>query len=88
MAETKEVSRIVDDKISAFHSAQNKSTELIEQAVANLEKAGDRLSEIHKELQTAIRDKIDISRSKMSEMRLELRTLVQEVESFSQLSAV
>ena len=37
---------------------------MMEQAVSNLEKLGDRLSEIHVELQTAIRvDKIEISKS-------------------------
>jgi stearoyl-CoA desaturase (delta-9 desaturase) len=86
LAETKEVSRIVEKKISAFQSAQSKSTEIIDQAVANLEKAGERLSEIHKELQTAIRDKIDISKSKMNELRLEVRSMVQEIESFGKLS--
>ena len=86
LAETKEVSRILEKKISAFQSAQNKSTEFIDQAVANLEKAGDRLTEIHKELQTAIRDKIDISKSKMNELRLEIRSMVQEIESFGKLS--
>jgi len=81
LAETKEVSRILEKKISAFQSAQNKSTEIIDQAVANLEKAGDRLTEIHKELQTAIRDKIDISKSKLSQLRLEVQSMVQEIES-------
>jgi len=86
LAETKEVSRILEKKISAFQSAQSKSTEIIDQAVANLEKAGDRLTEINKELQTAIRDKIDISKSKMNELRLEIRSMVQEIESFGKLS--
>ena len=86
LAETKEVSRILEKKISAFQSAQSKSTEFIDQAVANLEKAGDRLSEIHKELQTAIRDKIEISRAKMNELRLEVRTMVQEIDASGKIA--
>ena len=86
LAETKEVSRIVENKLSAFQSAQNKSTEIVEQAAANLEKLGERLTEIHKELQTAIRDKIDLSKSKLSELRLEVQSMVQEVETFGKLA--
>ena len=51
-----------------------------------LEKFGDRLSEIHHELQTAIREKIEISKSKMSELRSEVRTIVQEIESSGKLA--
>jgi len=86
LAEAKEVSRIVEHKLSAFQSAQNKSTEIVEQASANLEKLGDRLSEIHKELQTAIRDKIELSKSKLSELRLEVQSMVHEIESFGKLA--
>ena len=86
LAETKEISRIVNDQLSAFQSAQNKSSELIDQASANLERFGDRLSEIHQELQTAIREKIEISKGKMNELRSEVRTIVQEIESFGKLA--
>tara|TARA_B100000035_G_C20711744_1_gene427310 strand:- start:113 stop:607 length:495 start_codon:yes stop_codon:yes gene_type:complete len=86
LAETKEVSRIVKSKISAFQTAHNKGSEIMEQAVSNLEKLGDRLSEIHVELQTAIRDKIEISRVKMNELRLEVRTMVQEIESSGKIA--
>jgi Na+/phosphate symporter len=58
---------------------------LIDQASANLERFGDRLSEIHQELQTAIREKIEISKGKMNELRSEVRTIVQEIESFGKL---
>ena len=75
----------MENKLSAFQSAQNKSTEIVEQAAANLEKLGS-LTEIHKELQTAIRDKIDLSKSKLSELRLEVQSMVQEVESFGKLA--
>lgn len=86
LAETKEVSRIVENKLSAFQSAQNKGSDLIEQATANLEKLSDRLSEINKELQTSIRDKIEISRGKLNELRLEVRSMVQEIESFGKVA--
>ena len=87
LAETKEISRILEKKISTFHSTANKSTELVDHAVANLEILGDRLSEIHKELQTAIRDKIDISKSKLSGLRTEIRSMVQEINSSRHLAA-
>jgi len=58
----------------------------VEQAADNLEKLGERLTEIHKELQTAIRDKIDLSKSKLSELRLEVQSMVQEVESFGKIT--
>ena len=59
---------------------------MMEQAVSNLEKLGDRLSEIHVELQTAIRDKIEISRVKMNELRLEVRTMVQEIDASGKIA--
>jgi len=86
LAETKEMARIVENKLSAFQSAQSKSSELVEQAAANLEKQGERLTEIHKELQTAIRDKIDLSKTKLSELRLEVQSMVQEIESSGKLA--
>ena len=88
LAETKEISRIVKNKLSSFKSAQNKSSELIDQASANLENFGDRLSEIHQELQTAIREKIEISKGTMNELRSEVRTIVQEIESSGKLATV
>lgn len=87
LAETKEMSRIVEKKLSTFQAAQNKSNELIEQATVKLEKLGDRLSEIHKELQTAIRDKMDLSKDKITELRSEVRSIVQEIESFGKLAS-
>jgi stearoyl-CoA desaturase (delta-9 desaturase) len=86
LAETKEISRIVKNQLSSFKSAQNKSSELIDQASANLEKFGDRLSEINQELQTAIREKIEISKGTMNELRSEVRTIVQEIESAGKLA--
>ena len=86
LAETKEISRIITNQLSAFRSAHNKSSELIDQASANLEKFGDRLSEIHQELQTAIREKIKISKGTMNELRSEVRTIVQEIESAGKLA--
>ena len=86
LAETKEISRIVKNQLSSFKSAQNKSSELIDQASANLEKFGDRLSEIHQELQTAIREKIEISKGTMNELRSEVRSIVQEIESAGKLA--
>ena len=87
LAETKEMSRIIENKISTLQSADDKSTEFMDQAVANMEKIGDRLSEIHKELQTAIRNKIDLSKSKMNELRIEVRSILQEIESFRNLAS-
>jgi stearoyl-CoA desaturase (delta-9 desaturase) len=86
LAETKEISRIVKNQLSSFKSAQNKSSELIDQAAANLEKFGDRLSEIHQELQTALREKIEISKGSMNELRSEVRTIVQEIEASGKLA--
>jgi len=87
LAETKEMSRLVETKLSTFQSAQNKGNELMEQAAQNLESLGERLGEIHKELQTAIREKMDLSKSKLGELRLEVRSIVQEIESFGNLAA-
>jgi len=86
LAETKEITRIVENRLSAFQSPHNKGTEMVDQAAANLEKLGDRLTEIHKELQTAIRDKIELSKSKLNDLRNEVRSMVHEVESFGKLS--
>ena len=86
LAETKEMHRIVESKLSAFQSAQETGAELFDQAVAKLEKVGDRLTEIRNELQTAIRDKIDLSKSKIKELQSEVRTMIDEVETFSQLA--
>jgi Na+/phosphate symporter len=58
----------------------------VDQAVLKLEKVGNRLSEIRKELQNAIRDKIDLSKSKIKELQLEVRTMIEEVESFGNLA--
>jgi len=87
LAETKEMSRLVETKLSTFQSAQNKGNELMEQAAQNLESLGERLGEIHKELQTAIREKMDLSKSKLGELRLEVRSIVQQIESFGNLAA-
>lgn len=87
LAETKEMSRIIENKISTLQSSDDKSTEFMDQAVANMEKIGDRLSEIHKELHTAIRNKIDLSKSKMNELRIEVRSILQEIESFRNLAS-
>ena len=87
LAETKEMSRLVETKLSTFQSAQNKGNELMEQTAQNLESLGERLGEIHKELQTAIREKMDLSKSKLGELRLEVRSIVQEIESFGNLAA-
>jgi stearoyl-CoA desaturase (delta-9 desaturase) len=86
LAETKEMHRIVETKLSAFQSAQETGAELVDQAVAKLEKVGDRLTEIRNELQTAIRDKIDLSKSKIKELQSEVRTMIDEVETFGQLA--
>ena len=88
LAETKEMHRIVETKLTAFQSAQETGAELVDQAVTKLEKVGDRLSEIRKELQTAIRDKIDLSKSKMKELQLEVHAMIEEVESFGKLANV
>ena len=87
LAETKEMSRIIENKLTAFQTARETGVELVDQAVANLEKAGNRLSEIRKELQLAIRDKIDLSKTKLSELRLEVKTLVDDIETYSNLPA-
>ena len=86
LAETKEMHRIVETKLTAFQSAQDTRAELVDQAVLKLEKVGNRLSEIRKELQNAIRDKIDLSKSKIKELQFEVRTMIEDVESFGKLA--
>ena len=86
LAETKEMHRIVETKLTAFQSAQDTRVELVDQAVLKLEKVGNRLSEIRKELQNAIRDKIDLSKSKIKELQFEVRTMIEDVESFGKLA--
>ena len=73
----------MEHKLTAFRSAQNKSTEIVEQAAVNLEKLGGASPNIKS--QTAIRDKIDLSKSKLSELRLEVQSMLR-VESFGKLA--
>jgi archaellum component FlaC len=83
LAETRETRRQVTDKISHIQESQDSGGDLWEQVLENLEGLSERLTEICNELQTAAQEKIDFSKTKLNEMRSEVRAMLQEINTAS-----
>ena len=81
LAETREMKRQVTDKISHFQQLATSSSEIIDQSLASLEKWSERLTEICEELQKAAHDKIDLSKEKLREVRTEVQSIVDQIQS-------
>ena len=86
LAETRETKRQLSDQISNIQAIANSSNILIEQTLSSLEKWSDRLTEICDELQKAAHDKINLSKSTLSDLRDEIQGAVSEMESSLKLS--
>ena len=86
LAEARETNRQLDDQISLFKNAvADSANELKEQTLASLESASDRLGEINNELQTAIQEKIKLSRSNLRGLRQEMSLMMDQIESTGKL---
>ena len=86
LAEARETNRQLDDQISLFKNAvADSANELKEQTLASLESASDRLGEINNELQTAIQEKIKLSRSNLRGLRQEMSLMIDQIESTGKL---
>jgi stearoyl-CoA desaturase (delta-9 desaturase) len=81
LAETRETRRQLNDQISNLQQLANSSGELIEQTLKSLENWNVRLTEICDELQKAAHDKIQLSKSKLTELRNESEKALSEMES-------
>ena len=86
LAETRETRRQLSDEISNIQANANTSNELLEQTLSSLEKWSDRLTEICDQLQKAAHDKINLSKSTLSELRQEIQGATSEMESSLKLS--
>ena len=87
LAETRETERKLNDQISLFQdSIAESANELMEQALSSLEDASQRLREICNELQTAAQERIKLSKAKINELRMEVRSLMSEIESSGKLA--
>jgi stearoyl-CoA desaturase (delta-9 desaturase) len=81
LAETRETRRQLYDQISNLHQLSNSSGELIEQTLTSLENWSERLTEICDELQKAVHDKLELSKSKLSQLRTEIENAISVMES-------
>tara|TARA_B100001057_G_scaffold175270_1_gene175865 strand:+ start:6398 stop:7534 length:1137 start_codon:yes stop_codon:yes gene_type:complete len=81
LAETRETKRRVTDKISYIQEAGKPGEDLFDQVLENLEGLSDRLTEICNELQSAAQEKIDLSKVKLTELRIEVRAMLEEINS-------
>ena len=86
LAETRETKRQVTDKISLIEQAQDSGEEILSNALENLEGLSARLTEICNELQSAAQEKINLSKTKLSEIRLEVRGMLNEIDSSRQFA--
>ena len=86
LAETRETRRQLSDQISNIQAIANTSNELLEQTLSSLEKWSDRLTEICDQLQKAAHDKINLSKTTLSELRQEIQGATSEMESSLKLS--
>ena len=75
----------MNDQISLFKETIQPPSDLVVQALSTLEELGERLGEISSELQTAAHDKINLSRKKLNELSVEVRTVLEEVKSTNKL---
>ena len=87
LAETRETKRQISDQISFFQeSLSNSASELLEQAIISLEELRERLNEITGELQLAAKEKMNLSKAKLHELRTEVHTMLREIDSVSKLA--
>ena len=87
LAETRETKRQVTDRITSIQESQNSNEALWTQVLENLEVLSERLTEISNELQTAAHDKINLSKTKLREIRNEVRAMLEEINSSPDLKA-
>ena len=87
LAETRETKRQLSDQISRFQALKGSSEELIEQTITSLEGWKDRLTEICDELQHAAQDKINLSKTKLKEVRIEVQSILSQLETTEKLAA-
>ena len=85
LAETRETEKQLNDQISLFKETIQPPSDLVVQALSTLEELGERLGEISSELQTAAHDKINLSKKKLNELSVEVRTVLEEVKSTNKL---
>jgi stearoyl-CoA desaturase (delta-9 desaturase) len=81
LAETRETKRQLSDQISRFQALKGSSEELIDQTITSLEGWKERLTEICEELQHAAQDKINLSKTKLKEVRMEVQSILSQLES-------
>ena len=81
LAETRETKRQLSDQISRFQALKGSSEELIDQTITSLEGWKERLTEICDELQHAAQDKINLSKTKLKEVRMEVQSILSQLES-------
>jgi len=86
LAETRETKRQLSDQISRFQALKGSSEELIEQTITSLEGWKDRLTEICDELQHAAQDKINLSKTKLKEVRIEVQSILSQLETTEKLA--
>jgi stearoyl-CoA desaturase (delta-9 desaturase) len=86
LAETRETKRQLSNHITHLQQLRNTSEEIIDQTLDSLENWSDRLSEICEELQKAAHDKINLSKSTLSDLRIEIRKVIFEMESIPKLT--
>ncbi len=86
LAETRETKRQLSNHITNLQQFRNTSGEIIDQTLDSLENWSERLSEICDELQKAARDKIILSKSTLSDLRIEIRKAIFEMESIPKLT--
>ena len=86
LAETRETKRQLSDQISRFQALKGSSEELIDQTITSLEGWKERLTEICDELQHAAQDKINLSKTKLKEVRLEVQSILSQLESTEKIA--
>ena len=86
LAETRETKRQVTDKISSIQESSDSGEDLWTQVLENLEILSERLTEISNELQRATQEKINLSKTKLREMSIEVRAMLAEINSPTKLT--
>jgi stearoyl-CoA desaturase (delta-9 desaturase) len=86
LAETRETKRQLSDQISRFQALKGSSEELIDQTITSLEGWKERLTEICDELQHAAQDKINLSKTKLKEVRMEVQSILSQLESTQKIA--
>ncbi|MBN38897.1 MAG: acyl-CoA desaturase [Opitutae bacterium] len=87
LAETRETKRQVANRITHIQESGKPDEDLLDQVLENLEALSARLTEICNELQSAAKDKIDLSKASLNNMRSEVRAMLEEINSPIKMSA-